>query len=263
MKAKLKAKKKLLTILALIVLFSLLPGYFVYGYVTRKIIAKDINDYVEGMKICLEDTINSSEYNDLIVEHSITIVPSLERVSSKTSTYGEFYKNFNIIIHLNDEYDGLKFKEQYDVAYGLYELIRKTIHENDQNYRLFNYWFSDKHIDQYCEANAIKTVFQRGGIDYFLETSENQYSTNKEGTFVINETEYSGKEFNYKYGKEINLGGTNSSPSIIVKNQTINNSIRCWYCSKVIYNNGVAIHCTHKFDRTYTCDYCGKDNLID
>lgn len=38
--------------------------------------------------------------------------------------------------------------------------------------------------------------------------------------------------------------------------------VRCWYCSKVIYNNGRAIHCTNKYLNTYTCDYCGKTNVI-
>lgn len=41
-----------------------------------------------------------------------------------------------------------------------------------------------------------------------------------------------------------------------------NGEVRCWYCSKVIYNNGRAIHCTHKNLNTYTCDYCGKSNVI-
>lgn len=38
--------------------------------------------------------------------------------------------------------------------------------------------------------------------------------------------------------------------------------IRCWYCSKVIYYNGRAIHCSHEYLNTYTCDYCGTQNVI-
>lgn len=38
--------------------------------------------------------------------------------------------------------------------------------------------------------------------------------------------------------------------------------IRCYYCGKVIFNNGKPIHCTHKFDKTYICDYCGIQNVI-
>ena len=39
-------------------------------------------------------------------------------------------------------------------------------------------------------------------------------------------------------------------------------SVRCYYCSKVIYNNGRAIHATHKMGNTYVCDYCGWENVI-
>lgn len=39
-------------------------------------------------------------------------------------------------------------------------------------------------------------------------------------------------------------------------------SVRCSYCEKVIYNNGRAIHCTHKYLNTYKCDYCGHSNVI-
>lgn len=47
------------------------------------------------------------------------------------------------------------------------------------------------------------------------------------------------------------------------KNDTyISGEIRCWYCSKVIYNNGRAIHCTHDYSNTYICDYCGTSNVI-
>lgn len=38
--------------------------------------------------------------------------------------------------------------------------------------------------------------------------------------------------------------------------------VRCWYCSKVIYNDGKAIHCSHEYNNTYKCDYCGKSNVI-
>lgn len=50
------------------------------------------------------------------------------------------------------------------------------------------------------------------------------------------------------------VGGNSSSSS--------SGEVRCWYCSKVIYNNERAIHCTHKSLNTYTCDYCGTDNVI-
>lgn len=38
--------------------------------------------------------------------------------------------------------------------------------------------------------------------------------------------------------------------------------VRCWYCGKVIYNDGRAIHCTNEYSNTYTCDYCDKSNVI-
>ena len=50
-------------------------------------------------------------------------------------------------------------------------------------------------------------------------------------------------------------GGSSGSSSA-------NGQVRCWYCSKVIYNNGRANHCTHEYLNTYTCDYCGKTNVI-
>ena len=50
------------------------------------------------------------------------------------------------------------------------------------------------------------------------------------------------------------MGGGSSSSS--------NGEVRCWYCSKVIYNNGRAIHCSHKSLNTYICNYCGKTNVI-
>ena len=40
------------------------------------------------------------------------------------------------------------------------------------------------------------------------------------------------------------------------------NEYRCWYCSKIIYNDDKPIHATHKYLDTYTCDYCGKTNKI-
>lgn len=43
---------------------------------------------------------------------------------------------------------------------------------------------------------------------------------------------------------------------------TNNGEVRCWYCAKVIYNNGKPIHCTHQYLNTYTCDYCEKSNVI-
>lgn len=39
-------------------------------------------------------------------------------------------------------------------------------------------------------------------------------------------------------------------------------SVRCSYCEKMIYSNGKAIHCTHKYLNTYKCDYCGHSNVI-
>lgn len=39
-------------------------------------------------------------------------------------------------------------------------------------------------------------------------------------------------------------------------------SVRCYYCSKVIYSDGRAIHATHKMGNTYVCDYCGCENVI-
>ena len=38
-------------------------------------------------------------------------------------------------------------------------------------------------------------------------------------------------------------------------------SQRCWYCGKVIFSDGRAIHATHKYLETYECDYCGKSNV--
>lgn len=40
-------------------------------------------------------------------------------------------------------------------------------------------------------------------------------------------------------------------------------AVYCWYCSKVIYNDGKAIHCKRVAEGRYTCDYCGKENVID
>lgn len=40
-------------------------------------------------------------------------------------------------------------------------------------------------------------------------------------------------------------------------------AVYCWYCSKVIYNDGKAIHCKRVAEGRYTCDYCGKENTID
>lgn len=39
-------------------------------------------------------------------------------------------------------------------------------------------------------------------------------------------------------------------------------TVRCWYCSKVIYYNGRAIHCTNTFNNSYKCDYCGTTNVV-
>lgn len=39
-------------------------------------------------------------------------------------------------------------------------------------------------------------------------------------------------------------------------------SVRCYYCGKVIYSDGRAIHCTNKYLNTYKCDYCGHSNVI-
>ena len=39
-------------------------------------------------------------------------------------------------------------------------------------------------------------------------------------------------------------------------------SVRCSYCGKVIYSDGSAIHCTHKYLNTYKCDYCGHSYVI-
>lgn len=44
--------------------------------------------------------------------------------------------------------------------------------------------------------------------------------------------------------------------------QNSSGEVRCWYCSKVIYNNDRAIHCSHKYQNSYECDYCGKTNVI-
>ncbi len=52
-------------------------------------------------------------------------------------------------------------------------------------------------------------------------------------------------------------GSTDSSSDLSSKGE-----VRCWYCSKVIYNNGRPIHCTHDYNSVYTCDYCGKNNVI-
>ena len=38
--------------------------------------------------------------------------------------------------------------------------------------------------------------------------------------------------------------------------------VRCWYCSRVIFNHGRPIHCKHKYLYIYACDYCGKSNAI-
>ena len=37
---------------------------------------------------------------------------------------------------------------------------------------------------------------------------------------------------------------------------------RCYYCGKVIVSDGIPIHCTHEFNVTYKCDYCGKKNKV-
>lgn len=50
-------------------------------------------------------------------------------------------------------------------------------------------------------------------------------------------------------------GGSSSSGSS-------GGSVRCSYCGKVIYSDGRAIHCTHKYLNTYKCDYCGHSNVI-
>lgn len=58
----------------------------------------------------------------------------------------------------------------------------------------------------------------------------------------------------------IGLIGKACNSSSNSKNTT--DEIRFWYCSRVIYNNGRAIHCTHDYASVYTCDYCGKNNVI-
>lgn len=42
----------------------------------------------------------------------------------------------------------------------------------------------------------------------------------------------------------------------------LHGEVRCIMCSKVIYNDGRAIHCTHQQLHTYKCDYCGATNII-
>lgn len=37
---------------------------------------------------------------------------------------------------------------------------------------------------------------------------------------------------------------------------------RCYYCGKVIANGGRAIHATHEYLNTYSCDYCGHKNVL-
>ena len=38
---------------------------------------------------------------------------------------------------------------------------------------------------------------------------------------------------------------------------------RCWYCHRVIFSNGRALHATLEFGNLYTCDYCGMANSKD
>lgn len=42
----------------------------------------------------------------------------------------------------------------------------------------------------------------------------------------------------------------------------LSGEVRCYWCSKVIYNDGRPIHCSNEFLNTYKCDYCGTKNVI-
>ncbi|MBQ3264299.1 MAG: hypothetical protein IJH07_00845 [Ruminococcus sp.] len=54
-----------------------------------------------------------------------------------------------------------------------------------------------------------------------------------------------------------------TSCSKLSSSKKSDSAVYCWYCSKVIYNDGKAIHCKRVAEGRYTCDYCGKENVID
>lgn len=63
-------------------------------------------------------------------------------------------------------------------------------------------------------------------------------------------------------GKACGSSSSHKSYSSSYKSSKSSGEVRCWYCSKVIYNNGRAIHCSHKYQNSYVCDYCGTTNVI-
>ncbi len=62
-------------------------------------------------------------------------------------------------------------------------------------------------------------------------------------------------------GKACGLSSSHKSYSSSLSYKS-SGEVRCWYCSKVIYNDGRAIHCSHKYQNSYVCDYCGTTNVI-
>lgn len=260
MKAKVKILIPAILMFLLILLFAI---YLICGNMKKEKIEQDTEDYSAGMKTCIEELISESEYRELIPEFTVKVNTSLEKTPTLNSTYGTLNQKYYIYITISDIFDEYSFSEQYDIAYNLIELIKNCIRENEKNFRLFNYWLLKENENRYCKANGIAMIFKKWDFVYSIKTTHNRYSTTQNGTFDINGTTYSGNEFNEKYGQEINSEESYSTfPTFPAPAPAPSESIRCWYCSQVIYYDGTAIHSTHKIGNTYTCDYCGKENII-
>lgn len=158
------------------------------------------DEYKNGIVLDIEQFILNSEHSNII--SSCDIEMTVELYSQKVE------QQLEITVFVDDVYDNYTFREQHDIAYGLFSQLRSEINEMEDKYTLFTYWLHPDQIETYCDAFDVSSKYVYGihspcDWEFSFRTSTNLYECSEtmgHDYFRINGKEYYSSIFEKAYG---------------------------------------------------------------
>lgn len=159
-----------------------------------------IDEYRNGIVLDVGEVILNSEHSDIIKNCDVRISVDLysERIEQQ----------IDVSVFIDDIYDSYSFRQQHDIAYGLFSQLQNEIRELENKYELFNYWSRPEQREIYCKALEMSSNYRYGlssqhDWDFSFRTTTNVYECSQtmgHDYFRINGKEYYSSIFEKAYG---------------------------------------------------------------
>lgn len=158
------------------------------------------DEYRNGIVLDIEQNILNSEHSDIFDNCDVKITVELHSQSIE--------QQIDICVFVDDIYDSYSFRQQHDIAYGLFSQLQSEINELEDKYELFSYWKHPDQIDTYCKAFDISSkyvyaIHNSRDWEFSFRTSANIYECSEtmgHDYFRINGKEYYDSIFEKAYG---------------------------------------------------------------